>query len=74
MLQGNFAPGFFIEHFLKDLGIVLFESRRMNLMMPGTALAEQLYRAAMAQGHGRDGTHALLLALAEMTGVVWPGR
>ena len=72
MLQGNFAPGFFIEHFLKDLGIVLAESRRMNLMMPGTALAEQLYRAAQAQGHGRDGTHALLLALAEMTGVVWP--
>jgi 3-hydroxyisobutyrate dehydrogenase len=40
-------------------------------MMPGTALAEQLYRAAQAQGHGRDGTHALLLALAEMTGVAW---
>jgi 3-hydroxyisobutyrate dehydrogenase len=71
MLQGNFAPGFFIEHFLKDLGIVLAESKRMSLMMPGTALAEQLYRAAQAQGHGRDGTHALLLALAEMTGVAW---
>jgi 3-hydroxyisobutyrate dehydrogenase len=72
MLQGNFAPGFFIEHFLKDLGIVLAESKRMNLMLPGTALAEQLYRGAQAQGHGRDGTHALLLALAEMTGVSWP--
>jgi 3-hydroxyisobutyrate dehydrogenase len=72
MLQGNFAPGFFIEHFLKDLGIVLAESKRMNLMMPGTALAEQLYRGALAQGRGRDGTHALLLALAEMTGISWP--
>ena len=72
MLQGNFAPGFFIDHFLKDLGIVLAESKRMNLMMPGTALAEQLYRGAQAQGRGRDGTHALLLALAEMTGVRWP--
>jgi 3-hydroxyisobutyrate dehydrogenase len=72
MLQGNFAPGFFIEHFLKDLGIVLAESRRMNLMLPGTALAEQLYRGAQAQGHGRDGTQALILALAEMTGVAWP--
>jgi 3-hydroxyisobutyrate dehydrogenase len=71
MLQGNFAPGFFIEHFLKDLGIILAESKRMNLMMPGTALAEQLYRCAQAQGHGRDGTHALILALAEMTGVKW---
>jgi 3-hydroxyisobutyrate dehydrogenase len=74
MLQGNFAPGFFIEHFLKDLGIVLAESKRMKLMMPGTALAEQLYRGAQAQGRGRDGTHALLLALAEMTGISWPKR
>ena len=45
MLKGDFAPGFFIEHFLKDLGIMLSESRRMELMMPGTALVEQLYRA-----------------------------
>ena len=71
MLQGNFAPGFFIEHFLKDLGIILSESRRMELMMPGTALVEQLYRAAAAQGHARDGTQALLLALAEMNGIEW---
>jgi 3-hydroxyisobutyrate dehydrogenase len=71
MLQGNFAPGFFIEHFLKDLGIILAESRRMNLMLPGTALVEQLYRGAMAKGHGRDGTQALILALADMTGVEW---
>jgi 3-hydroxyisobutyrate dehydrogenase len=74
MLQGNFAPGFFIEHFLKDLGIILAESKRMNLMMPCTALAEQLYVAAQAKGHGRDGTQALLLALAEMSGVAWPGK
>ena len=39
--------------------------------MPGTALAEQLYRSAAAQGHGRDGTHALILALAEMSGIKW---
>jgi 3-hydroxyisobutyrate dehydrogenase len=71
MLQGNFAPGFFIEHFLKDLGIILSESRRMELMMPGTALVEQLYRAAAAQGRARDGTQALLLALAEMNGLEW---
>jgi 3-hydroxyisobutyrate dehydrogenase len=71
MLNGDFAPGFFIEHFLKDLGIVLAESKRMNLMMPGAALAEQLYRGAEAQGHGRDGTQALILALAKMTGVEW---
>ncbi len=74
ILQGNFAPGFFVEHFLKDMAIILAESRRMNLIMPGVALAEQLYRCVQAQGHGRDGTHSLILALAEMTGVEWKGK
>ncbi len=69
MLQGNFAPGFFVEHFLKDMAIILAESKRMNLMMPGVALAEQLYRCVQAQGHGRDGTQSLILALAQMSGV-----
>ncbi len=74
MLKGDFAPGFFVEHFLKDLGIVLAESRRMNLIMPGVALVEQLYRCVKAQGHGRDGTQVLILALAEMAGVNWMSR
>jgi 3-hydroxyisobutyrate dehydrogenase len=74
MLKGDFAPGFFVEHFLKDLGIILAEARRMNLIMPGVALAEQLYRCAQAQGHGRDGTQSLVLALAEMTGLDWKGK
>jgi 3-hydroxyisobutyrate dehydrogenase len=71
MMRGDFAPGFFVEHFLKDLGIILAESRRMNLFMPGVALAEQLYRCVKAQGHGRDGTQSLIVAMAEMTGVKW---
>ena len=71
MIAGNFEPGFFVEHFLKDMGIALAETRRMNLALPGLALAEQLYRATAAQGHARDGTHALLLALAELSGVEW---
>ena len=74
MLRGDFAPGFFVEHFLKDLAIILAESRRMNLAMPGVALAEQLYRCVQAQGHGRDGTQALILALAEMAGLDWQQR
>lgn len=71
MLQGNFAPGFFVEHFLKDVRIVLEESKRMGLMMPGVALAEQLYRCVQAQGHGRDGTQSLILALARMSAIDW---
>lgn len=74
IIAGNFEPGFFVEHFLKDLRIVLNESRRMGLAVPGVALAEQLYRAAAAQGHAKNGTHALTLALAEMSGIDWRNR
>ena len=74
VMAGNFAPGFFVEHFLKDLGIALAEAKRMNLALPGLALAEQLYISLSATGHGRDGTQALMLALARMSGVEWEKR
>jgi 3-hydroxyisobutyrate dehydrogenase len=74
MIAGNFEPGFFVEHFLKDMGIALAESRRMNLSLPGLALAEQLYRAVEAQGYGRKGTQALLLALAHFSAIDWKPR
>jgi 3-hydroxyisobutyrate dehydrogenase len=74
IIAGNFEPGFFVEHFLKDMGIALAESRRMKLALPGLALAEQLYRAVEAQGFSRKGTHALMLALAQLSAVHWkPG-
>ena len=68
---GNFDPGFFVEHFIKDMGIALAEAKRMDLSLPGLALAEQLYLAVKAQGHGRKGTHALMLALARLSNVEW---
>jgi len=68
ILRGDFAPGFLVEHFLKDLGIALAEAKRAGLALPGLALAEQLYVAACAQGHGRKGTQALALALAALSG------
>ncbi len=71
MIAGNFDPGFYVEHFLKDMGIALAESRRMKLSLPGLALAEQLYRAVEAQGDGRKGTQALLLALARLSSIEW---
>jgi 3-hydroxyisobutyrate dehydrogenase len=46
----------------------------MGLALPGLALVNQLYLALKAQGHGRDGTHALELALAAMSGIDWRGR
>jgi 3-hydroxyisobutyrate dehydrogenase len=74
MLSGDFQPGFFVEHFVKDMGIALAEARRMHLALPGLALAEQLYVALVAQGGGRKGTQALLLALASLSDVDWAQR
>ena len=74
IIKNNFDPGFFVEHFIKDMGIALDESKRMGLSMPGLALAHQLYLSLKAQGHGRDGTHSLELALASLSDVDWKGR
>lgn len=63
MLRRDFEPGFYVEHFIKDLSIALEESRRMKLGLPGLGLATQLYQALAAQGGERKGTQALLTAL-----------
>ncbi len=68
MMRRDFAPGFYVEHFIKDMGIALKEAERMNLSLPGLALVHQLYVAVKAQGHGRKGTQALLLALECLAG------
>jgi 3-hydroxyisobutyrate dehydrogenase len=71
MIDGDFDPGFFVEHFIKDMKIALDEAAAMNLALPGLALAYQLYQAVSAQGHAKDGTQALMLALAELNRVDW---
>jgi 3-hydroxyisobutyrate dehydrogenase len=70
----NFNPGFFVEHFIKDMGIALAEAQRMNLSLPGLALAHQMYTAVKAQGNGRLGTHALSLALEKLNNVEFPKK
>jgi len=70
--RGDFAPGFMVEHFVKDMGLALEECRRLDLPLPGLALAESLYRRLLDRGHGRLGTQALVLALAELAGCDWP--
>ncbi len=69
IMARNFEPGFYVEHFIKDMGIALKEAERMNLCLPGLALAKQLYEAVRAQGYGRKGTHALMLALEAISNV-----
>jgi 3-hydroxyisobutyrate dehydrogenase len=74
IIANNFAPGFFVEHFIKDMNIALDECRRMDLCLPGLALVHQLYVSLKANGHGRDGTQALHLALAAMSNIDWQNR
>ena len=71
VLKGDYAPGFFIEHFVKDLGLCLEECRRMGLVLPGTERAEEVYRMAIAQGHGKNGTQDLINILAAQSGKQW---
>ena len=71
VIAGNFDPGFYVEHFIKDMGIALAEARHMNLELPGLEVAEWLYRELADQGHGRTGTHSLILALAKMSDIEW---
>ncbi|NLT66826.1 MAG: NAD(P)-dependent oxidoreductase [Acidobacteria bacterium] len=67
ILERDFTPGFFVDHFIKDMAIALKEAARRGLFLPGLALVNQLYLAVKAQGHGRDGTQALILALEQMS-------
>jgi 3-hydroxyisobutyrate dehydrogenase len=66
--KGDFAPGFYIKHFVKDMGIALQEARRMKLSLPGLALVNQFYVAAQAQGLENLGTQGLFKVLSTMNG------
>jgi 3-hydroxyisobutyrate dehydrogenase len=59
MLDGDFAPGFYVRHFIKDMGIALAEAERMKLALPGLAQAKALYDRLAAAGHEDEGTQAL---------------
>lgn len=69
IIQRNFEPGFYVEHFVKDMEIALAEARRMDLSLPGLALVHQMYKAVEAQGYGKKGTQALMLALEHLSNV-----
>lgn len=63
ILKEDYSPGFFVDHFVKDLGIVLEEAARMQVKLPGVELAIDLYRKLQGMGHGSSGTQALWLAI-----------
>ena len=70
-IRGDFAPGFLVEHFIKDMGIAIAEADRMQLKLPGLALAKELYTSLAEHGHSKSGTQALLLELARRSDVKW---
>ncbi len=69
IIRGDFNPGFFIKHFIKDMGIALDEARKMNLSLPGLALANQFYIAASSMGLENMGTQALYKVFEKMNGM-----
>ena len=74
IVNNNFDPGFFVDHFVKDLGIAIEESQQMGLQLPGLKLAQELYKQVQKNGDGHLGTHALQKSLAAMSGVQWDHR
>jgi len=69
ILKREFGTGFFVKHFLKDMGIALEEAAAMNLCLPGLALAAQLYQSVKALGGEEMGTQSLILALEQMSNI-----
>ena len=59
-LKGDFAPGFYVKHFLKDMRIALESAEEMKLDLPGLKQAKKLYDEVAARGWSEDGTQALL--------------
>jgi len=72
IVANDFEPGFFVDHFVKDLGIAVAEADKAGLKLPGLGLARELYLKVQADGDGSCGTQALQRALAKMSGVSWP--
>lgn len=72
ILKRDFEAGFYVNHFVKDLGICLKECEKMGIALPGLALAQQLYVSLKAHGEGNLGTQSLILVLERLNNVSIP--
>ncbi|KRE34038.1 NAD(P)-dependent oxidoreductase [Paenibacillus sp. Soil724D2] len=59
IIAGNFAPGFYVKHFIKDMKIALQSAEEMKVELPGLTLAKSLYEQLAASGEEDSGTQAL---------------
>ena len=60
MIEEDYAPGFFIKHFIKDMGIALDEAQRMEIQLPGLERVKGMYDELLAEGYGEEGTQAIV--------------
>ena len=67
-VAGDFAPGFMVDLMQKDLGLVLEAAHETHTPLPGSALVRQLFEMLQARGRGREGTQAIVEALALLAG------
>jgi 3-hydroxyisobutyrate dehydrogenase len=59
MIKGDFAPGFYVKHFIKDMNIALESAKEMGLMTPGLELTKSLYEQLVSEGEENSGTQVL---------------
>ncbi len=65
IIKGNFEPGFYVKHFIKDMKIALKSAEEMGLLTPGLKLAKDLYEELAEMGEENSGTHALYKRLKQ---------
>ncbi|MBA2175072.1 NAD(P)-dependent oxidoreductase [Halobacillus locisalis] len=59
MIEEDFAPGFYVKHFIKDMGLAIESAEQMDIPVPGLILAKQLYEQLSKAGGENEGTQAL---------------
>lgn len=69
LVEGDFAPGGFALHLVKDLGMALNESQAMGASLPGLALTQQLYVSLVAHGDGYLGAQSVFLTLQRLNNI-----
>jgi 3-hydroxyisobutyrate dehydrogenase len=72
MLKRDFEPGFYVDHFIKDMEICLEECKRMKIILPGLQLSKQFYESVKAYGFEKKGSQALILALEKFNNIELP--
>ncbi|CAG9313756.1 unnamed protein product [Blepharisma stoltei] len=67
--KADHSPGFYVQHFVKDLGLALDECKRMKIVLPGLTMANQFYLSMVANGEEKLGVHALVKVLERLNNV-----